>query len=161
MRKALSIGGMAILIFGGVFAFVPALVARLNQIWALARLEALPLQVLGVVFMALGVLLYVYCASVFVRKGRGTTSPMEPPRQLVTTGIFRYSRNPIYVGYVAFLLGLFLVFGHILLLGYAVLVALIIQALIVRWEEPDLRKRFGTDYEAYVRRVPRWIGLPR
>ena len=161
MRKALYIGTMAIVLFGGVFALVPALLVRLNGHWDLPRWEALPLQALGIVFIGAGVLLYVYCAAVFIRRGDGTPSPVEPPTQLVTTGIFGYSRNPIYVGYIAFLLGLFLFFGHLLLLGYTILVALIIRVLVRQWEEPDLRKRFGADYDAYVRTVPRWIGLPR
>ena len=111
--------------------------------------------------MAAGVLVYLYCALLFARIGRGTPSPLEPPKTLVTAGIFGHSRNPIYVGYAAFLFGLFLLFGHLLLLAYAVLIALVIQVLIVQWEEPDLMKRFGADYDVYVRSVPRWIGLPR
>jgi protein-S-isoprenylcysteine O-methyltransferase Ste14 len=58
-------------------------------------------------------------------------------------------------------MGEFLLFGHLLLLGYAMLVALIIQALVVKWEEPDLARRFGGEYQAYMRRVPRWIEWPR
>jgi len=161
MRRALGIGAMAVLLFGGVFGLIPALVASLNRSWALPRWEAFPVHILGFVLMTVGVFLYLYCAFLFIRRGRGTTSPVEPPKQLVTAGIFGYSRNPIYVGYVAFLLGEFLFFGQLLLLGYAVVVALIIQALVVRWEEPELRRRFGAEYDAYMKRVPRWIGLPR
>ena len=76
-------------------------------------------------------------------------------------GLFAYSRNPIYVGYVAFLVGVFLLFGHVALLVYAALVAVVIHILIVNWEEPDLRRRFGREYDSYVQGVPRWLGLPR
>jgi protein-S-isoprenylcysteine O-methyltransferase Ste14 len=161
VRKFLGISAMAVLLFGGVFALVPALIVRINGRWDLPRWEVLPGQLVGLALMAAGVFLYVYCASVFVRRGRGTTSPVKPPQHLVTDGIFGYSRNPIYVGCGAFLMGEFLLFGHLLLLGYAMLVALIIQALVVKWEEPDLARRFGGEYQAYMRRVPRWIEWPR
>jgi protein-S-isoprenylcysteine O-methyltransferase Ste14 len=161
VRKFLGISAMAVLLFGGVFALVPALIVRINERWDLPRWEVFPAQVVGLALMAAGVFLYVYCAFIFVRRGRGTPSPVVPTQQLVTDGIFGYSRNPIYVGYVAFLMGEFLLFGHLLLFGYAVLIALIIQALVVKWEEPDLTRRFGVEYQAYMRRVPRWIGLPR
>ncbi len=83
--------------------------------------------------------------------------PIDPPIQLVASGVYRFSRNPIYVAYVAVLFGLFLFFGSLTLLAYAVLCAAVIQLLIVAWEEPVLRRRFGEEYERYTRQVRRWI----
>lgn len=79
MRKFLGISAMAVLLFGGVFALVPALIVRINGRWDLPRWEVLPGQLVGLALMAAGVFLYVYCASVFVRRGRGTTSPVNRP----------------------------------------------------------------------------------
>ena len=60
---------------------------------------------------------------------------------------------------VAVWLGIFLFFGHAALLLYAVAGALVLEGVIVLWEEPDLRRRFGGEYEAYVAAVPRWLPL--
>lgn len=160
-RREISIAFTAVLLFGGAFVLLPALAIRLNDALSLPRWRVLPLQALGVPSMLGAVLLYAYGARVFSRQGGGTTSPIRPPERLVATGLFRYSRNPIYVGYVAFLLGLFLLFGHLALLVYTALVAAFIHMLLVFWEEPDLRRRFGPDYEKYTQEVPRWLGLRR
>ena len=74
-------------------------------------------------------------------------------------GPFQYVRNPGYVSVIALLLGQALCFGSLVLLGYAMLVALGFHAFVVLNEEPTLRRRFGAEYDAYCRRVPRW--LPR
>ena len=160
-RRAFSIGITAIVLFGGVFALLPALAVQLNEVLSLPRWQLLPLQVLGVGLILGAVLIYVYCSTLFARRGEGTASPLKPTQRLVISGIFGYSRNPIYIGYVGFLLGLFFVFGHLTLLVYAALVAAFIHLLLVLWEEPDLRHRFGPEYDSYVQAVPRWLGRRR
>ena len=160
-RRGIVIALTGILLFGGVFILLPALAMQLNDSLSLPRWRVLPFQALGLVLMLTAVFLYAYCASLFSRRGGGTPSPYYPPQQLVASGLFAYSRNPIYVGYVAFLVGVFLLFGHVALLVYTALVAVVIHILIVNWEEPDLRRRFGREYDSYVQVVPRWLGLPR
>jgi len=104
-----------------------------------------------------GVAVFLHCSGLFARVGRGTPVPAEPPKRLVTNGLFRYSRNPIYVAYAAVLLGEFLWFGHVALLAYLGLYILAAQAIIVWWEEPVLRRRFGDDYLRYTGEVRRWL----
>ena len=99
----------------------------------------------------------LYCSSLFRRIGLGTPVPIEPPQQLVVSGLYRYSRNPIYVADVAILLGIFLVGGWATQLLYALVVTGLIHALIVLHEEPVLQRRFGEPYARYVQRVPRWL----
>jgi protein-S-isoprenylcysteine O-methyltransferase Ste14 len=92
--------------------------------------------------------------------GHGTPQPLAPPTHLVAAGLYRYSRNPIYVSDVALLLAAFLVRGDVALLLYAGVVAVELHAWIVWREEPVLRRRFGDAYVAYAQRVPRWLGRP-
>lgn len=75
------------------------------------------------------------------------------------SGLYRFSRNPIYIAYVAILVSYFLYSGELTLLVYAGLWALQCQAFIVWVEEPDLRRRFGLMYDQYARKVPRWVGV--
>jgi protein-S-isoprenylcysteine O-methyltransferase Ste14 len=66
-------------------------------------------------------------------------------------------RNPGYVSVVTLLVGQALVLGSTAVLGYAVVVAIAFHLVVVLYEEPTLRRRYGADYETYCRAVPRWV----
>ena len=93
----------------------------------------------------------------FLREGRGTPAPIDPPKELVAVGFYRYVRNPMYVGVLAMILGHFLWFGYWNLFLYAVLVFLAFHTFVTLYEEPTLKRMFGAAYDDYRRRVPRWI----
>ncbi|HET8579944.1 MAG TPA: isoprenylcysteine carboxylmethyltransferase family protein [Nitrospiraceae bacterium] len=99
----------------------------------------------------------LWCFWVFAFKGHGTPAPIDPPRELVTTGFYRYVRNPICVGALIILIGHFLWFKTIWLPAYAVVVFLAFHLFVTLYEEPTLKKKFGIAYEDYRRTVPRWI----
>lgn len=107
----------------------------------------------------LGLAISFWCAMEFAIRGRGTPAPFDPPRRLVVTGLYRWMRNPMYVG-----MGLMLI-GETLLMPQiwremAALIALLwigTTLMVVFKEEPALRRLFGSDYEEYCRHVPRWI----
>jgi protein-S-isoprenylcysteine O-methyltransferase Ste14 len=93
----------------------------------------------------------------FFAQGRGTPAPIDPPKELVAVGFYRYVRNPMYVGVLAVILGHFLWFGYWNLLIYAIIVFLAFHTFVTYYEEPTLKRKFGAAYEAYLRNVPRWI----
>ena len=93
----------------------------------------------------------------FLIQGRGTPAPIEPPKELVAAGFYRYVRNPMYVGILLILIGHFLWFKEIWLIVYAAIVFLAFHLFITLYEEPTLKKKFGAAYEAYLEKVPRWI----
>ncbi len=140
-----------------LFVWLPEEAMELNEEVGWPRFRSGAGRVAGGLFVVGGAGVVLYCSGVFLRLGKGTPVPFDPPLQLVATGVYRFSRNPIYVAYVAILFGLFLFFGHLSLLAYALLCTALIQTLIVVWEEPVLRRRFGEDYERYTRQVRRWI----
>jgi len=105
----------------------------------------------------IGSLIILRCFLDFTLMGRGTPVPMDPPRELVVTGFYRYVRNPIYVGVVLIFLGHFLWFGYWSLLLYALFSFIGVHAFIVFYEEPTLKRKFGAAYEEYLKKVPRWI----
>jgi protein-S-isoprenylcysteine O-methyltransferase Ste14 len=111
---------------------------------------ALPLWIMGGVIV-------LWSFWNFLAQGRGTPAPIDPPKELVATGFYRYVRNPMYVGVLAAILGHFLWFGYWNLLLYAGIVFLAFHAFVTYYEEPNLKRRFGAAYEDYLRRVPRWI----
>ena len=120
------------------------------------RLGATWLGWLGAAPIAFGVWLYAWCAWGFATVGRGTPSPHDPPRALVTDGPYARSRNPMYVAVVAVVIGLALVYGSGAVLAYALVLAASFHRRVVRFEEPVLAGDFGGEYAAYRERVPRW-----
>jgi len=93
----------------------------------------------------------------FLHEGHGTPAPIDPPKELVAAGFYRYVRNPMYIGVLAVILGHFLWFGYWNLLIYAMLVFAAFHVFVTYYEEPTLKRNFGTAYDEYCRSVPRWI----
>jgi len=93
----------------------------------------------------------------FLHEGRGTPAPIDPPKELVAAGFYRYVRNPMYVGILAMIIGYFLWFQYWNLLIYAMVVFLAFNTFVTYYEEPTLKRKFGAAYEEYCKRVPRWI----
>jgi protein-S-isoprenylcysteine O-methyltransferase Ste14 len=93
----------------------------------------------------------------FLAQGRGTPAPVDPPKELVAAGFYRYVRNPMYVAVLAIIMGHFLWFGYWNLLIYSAIVFLAFHAFVTYYEEPTLKRKFGAAYEDYIRKVPRWI----
>jgi protein-S-isoprenylcysteine O-methyltransferase Ste14 len=109
----------------------------------------------GALFLA-GVALLLRCVWDFAAQGRGTLAPIDPPRELVVRGPYRRTRNPMYNGVIAVLLGEAGLFRSVPLLEYALAIFVMFHLFVVLYEEPALASRFGDSYESYRRAVPRW-----
>jgi protein-S-isoprenylcysteine O-methyltransferase Ste14 len=105
----------------------------------------------------LGTVMILRCFWDFTFTGHGTPAPIDPPKALVTTGLYGYVRNPIYLGALTILIGHFLWFKSIWLLAYTVVVFLVFHLFVTLYEEPTLKVKFGAAYEQYCKSVPRWI----
>jgi protein-S-isoprenylcysteine O-methyltransferase Ste14 len=115
--------------------------------------------VVGALAVTAGVALVAWTINLFDTVGHGTLAPWEPTSALVVSGPYRYVRNPMITGVAIILAGEALFFrswGIAIELGVFVVVNAVYFPLV---EEPGLRRRFGTAYEEYSARVPRW--LPR
>jgi protein-S-isoprenylcysteine O-methyltransferase Ste14 len=117
------------------------------------------LRGLGVALIAVGVPVLAESVARFVWKGRGTLTPAVPTRHLVISGLYRYVRNPMYVAVIAVIVGEALLLGHGGVLVYAGAVALGFHLFVLLYEEPTLRREYGSEYDAYCAQVRRW--LPR
>ncbi|NIM51528.1 MAG: isoprenylcysteine carboxylmethyltransferase family protein [Gemmatimonadales bacterium] len=115
------------------------------------------LRYAGLLPIASGASLYLWCAWQFMSTGKGTPAPIDPPKGLVAAGPYGLVRNPMYLAVVSALAGEALLFESFLLLGYAAGVFAAFFLFVVFYEEPALRRKFGESYERYRRRVPRWI----
>jgi protein-S-isoprenylcysteine O-methyltransferase Ste14 len=113
----------------------------------------------GLVPLVAGIFLLLWCVREFYVAGRGTLAPWEPPRHLVVTGLYRVSRNPMYVAVVLVLVGWAIVFRSSALGAYALAVGVGFHLRVLFGEEPWLSRTFGKDWENYKGEVPRWFGL--
>lgn len=115
------------------------------------------LHPLGFTLLLPGLAIIIWCFTEFVRRGRGTPAPYDPPRQLVISGLYRNVRNPQYVGVVLVVLGEALLLGRVVLIGYAILLAVCYHLFVKFYEEPTLKRMFGEAYLRYCAVVPRWL----
>jgi protein-S-isoprenylcysteine O-methyltransferase Ste14 len=93
------------------------------------------------------------------RNAQTTVDPLHPDRatRLVAAGVYRWTRNPMYLGFVLMLIGLAVALQSAVGLAIAGLTAVLLQRLQIIPEERILRQRFGEEYAAYCRRVRRWL----
>ncbi|MGH7522024.1 MAG: methyltransferase family protein [Gemmatimonadales bacterium] len=121
-----------------------------------------PAQYVAAVVTAAGAVVLIRCIADFARIGRGTLAPVDPPKTLVVRGLYRYVRNPMYVGVLGVLLGEALLFQSVPLLTYTAIWFLFVNLFVSFYEEPTLRAQFGESYQQYRRAVRRWIpGRPK
>jgi protein-S-isoprenylcysteine O-methyltransferase Ste14 len=143
-----------------LFAFValPGVVAFGIPIWWLVSTSHTELmQPWGLLPLVVGGAGLLWCVRDFYVLGKGTLAPWSPPRDLVTSGLYRYSRNPMYVSVVLILLGWTVAFDVSGLRSYTVIVAVAFFIRVVFFEEPWLALTHGAAWDDYVRRVRRWM----
>ena len=115
----------------------------------------------GLTVICAGALVLLWCVRDFYVSGKGTLAPWDPPKQLVVVGLYRWVRNPMYVGVLLLVVGWALYLASPFLASYAVLLAVSFHARVVLNEEPRLDAQFGPQWRDYKATVPRWIPLMR
>lgn len=115
------------------------------------------LDYLGMIMMILGLGIALYCVYRFIVDGKGTLSPAHRTKALVVEGLYRYSRNPMYVGMLTVLIGEVLFTGSLRLLVYTIVVAIGFHLFVIFIEEPRLTRDFKTNYLEYMNKVNRWF----
>jgi protein-S-isoprenylcysteine O-methyltransferase Ste14 len=106
---------------------------------------------------AVGGSIYAWCVWDFATFGRGTPAPIDAPKRLVVRGLYRFTRNPMYVGVLTVILGWAALFEAPLVGLYALVVATVFHGFVRLYEEPQLERLFGAEYRDYKSRVGRWL----
>jgi protein-S-isoprenylcysteine O-methyltransferase Ste14 len=139
-----------------VIFMCPFILIRLNTSFGLPVFESVLLKSISIPFFMIEAIILFQSFALFRRFGRGSPIITEPTKRFVEKGVYRYVRNPLYIGHISMLFGIFLLFGHALLLFYPLMSFLVFHAYVVYVEEPELKKKFSTSYQDYYRRVRRW-----
>ena len=111
----------------------------------------------GSILMVIGLMLLLWCVRDFYVRGKGTLAPWDPPQNLVVVGLYRYMRNPMYVGVIILVGGWALACGSPLLVLYVAALSAGFHCQVVTNEEPWLRSQFADDWEHYRANVDRWV----
>jgi len=113
----------------------------------------------GWIVIACGGVIAAWCVFEFAWRGIGTPAPFDPPRRLVVSGLYRWVRNPMYLGMGVVLLGEAVTFPRLTITMLVMMAVLwcATSLFIIGFEEPVLRAKFGEDYIEYCRQVRRWI----
>jgi protein-S-isoprenylcysteine O-methyltransferase Ste14 len=116
----------------------------------------LAIQTLGVIAVASGMWLVVWSYVKLMRYRTGLMAS-SATSHLVTSGPYRFSRNPVYLGYTLAMMGAGLFTGNLWLVIGTIATVVVTHAWIVRSEEKHLLARFGFEFECYCRRTRAWI----
>jgi len=139
------------------FLALPGMVAfALPGFWLLSQETPLA-QPLGLYVLLIGVAALLRCTRDFYVSGRGTLAPWSPPQHLVVIGLYRHSRNPMYVAVLLILVGWAWAFASAPLWIYTACVALAFHLRVLFGEEPWLAKQHGQAWTDYANRVRRWL----
>ena len=123
----------------------------------------------GWVLIAFGVLLYIRSVLNFLIEGKGTPAIWftkhlkkiigEEPTKLVSSGLYTTSRNPMYLGVLMIAFGLSILLESKSVLVYSFILVVFFHLVVVFLEEPHLKKKYGEEYEFYLKKTPRWFSL--
>jgi len=138
------------------FLALPTMVAFVVP-WLLAPRER-PFHFVAVPVLVAGLTLLLWCVRDFYVAGRGTLAPWSPPKHLVTVGLYKFSRNPMYIAVLFILCGWALAYQSGWLWIYAASIAIAFHLRVVFYEEPWLARTHGREWDEYRARVRRWIG---
>ncbi len=156
-RRSLAVS-VLFTVFGG-----PGLVLGLGP-WLITRFrapagESADQMVLAGVLITAGLMPLFESIVRFIVVGRGSLMPGVPTEHLVVTGLYRYVRNPMYIGVLTALAGETLLLWSRAMLVYLAAVALACHLFVRFYEEPRLTQTYPVEYGRYTRNVARW--LPR
>lgn len=152
--KALAGAVIAALIF---FITLPYIFIILGTMLEIPVFFSYTKAIAGIIMITAGITIFFYCSYLFIKEGKGTPAPFEPTNKLVKNRIYKYTRNPMYIGYMLIITGQFFLTGAVILIVYALLIFSFIYWYVIFIEEPKLEKKFGKKYKEYKKKVPRWL----
>ena len=155
MKIRLILRGYTIISF--IMIIFPFFLILINDYFSLPVYQNYICQIIGLLLVLTGISAILYCLTLFVRIGKGIPVPTEQPKQLVTQGLYKFIRNPMYLAAFSILLGEFLLFGRLLLFFYFLISIPAFHFNVIYREEPELKRRFGKKYIQYTEKVPRWL----
>lgn len=128
----------------------------IRNVIVILKLIPQPYNYLGIILILLGLIMTIKVKKQF-NKINTEIHTFKKPQKLVINGLFKFSRNPIYFGFLISLLGVWVLLGTVLPILGCLLFILITNYWYISYEENKMEKQFGAEYREYKSRVNRWI----
>jgi protein-S-isoprenylcysteine O-methyltransferase Ste14 len=128
----------------------------LHFVFPVGRFIVFPWKLLGAIPLALGILVNLIADRAFKRH-ETTVKPFEGSTFLITNGVFRFSRHPMYLGFVLILIGIAVFMESLMPYAVIVVFAILMDMVFIRVEERMLEEKFGEAWLEYKEKVRRWI----
>ncbi len=128
----------------------------LHFLFPVMAIIPLPWNVIGIIPLALGIAINIFADSV-LHKADTTVKPFEESTALVTSGAYRISRHPMYLGFVLILIGVAILLGSLSPCVVILIFAILMDQIFIKVEERMLEARFGGEWQAYKLKTRRWI----
>jgi protein-S-isoprenylcysteine O-methyltransferase Ste14 len=133
------------------------LAAAISGLLGWAKMPGFPLPPLGIALVTVPWILPVWAIILFRREGTEVSPTSSTNRWLVTTGPYRFTRNPMYLGLVAVTLGIAVWVGAWPMFLAPIAVFATANWVHIPFEEAKMRRQFGATYDDYVAQVRRWV----
>ncbi|MDF3821916.1 isoprenylcysteine carboxylmethyltransferase family protein [Leptospira sp. 96542] len=124
--------------------------------YPLKQLVLYPYNLIGLVFLLSGIIMSMFGSNQFKKRGT-TVMTFDEPIKLVQDGLYKYTRNPMYLGFVLFLFGFAVCLGSFTPYSVVVFFVLVTDRWYIKFEETKLKQTFGNEFETYQKNVRRWI----
>ena len=140
-----------------MLVLLPIFFVKLNILLSFPIFNFGLVKTVGIILIICGVTIWLHSIAIFHFVGKGTPVPTQSPTNLVIKGLYKRTRNPMYISVLLILLGYFFISGYMLLLLNLVVAAFLFHLFITLYEEPTLKRRFGESYIEYCKKIPRWL----
>ena len=115
-----------------------------------------PIHLIGILGLIISLFFFFLGFNIF-KSYKENPAPTSSSERLIKTGIFAYTRNPIYLSFILFHLSMFLVFENVMYLLASIGQAIWIHNYVIKFEEEYLLDKFSDEYQQYMNAVSRWL----
>jgi len=139
-----------------LFIFSVLVMVLLNFTIPFMKIIEYPFNLLGIILLITGLAISQIGSNKFKKAGT-TVMTFDEPDKLVMDGLYKYTRNPMYLGFVISLLGLFIILGTLSPLVIVIMFFIITDQWYIKFEESKLIAKFGENYQSYKKKVRKWF----
>lgn len=136
--------------------FCAAAMVLAQFFFPMTQIAPWPIRLIALLPLVLGMFIAVVGKQQFVKQGTNLYT-FNDPDKMITTGLYAYSRNPMYLGFVIVAFSIALLLGSLIPLGIALIHWVVVDRWYISFEEKRMVEKFGENYNDYKKRVRRWI----
>jgi protein-S-isoprenylcysteine O-methyltransferase Ste14 len=131
-------------------------IVAVHFVFPLVKIVSFPWNLVGIIPLVMGLIINLVADKAFKRLGT-TVKPYEESTSLITDGVFRFSRHPMYLGMVLILIGISILLGSVTPFLVTATFTVMMETVFIKVEERMMREVFGDAYLEYKKKVRKWL----